>query len=124
MKISQINIAKYKRKAKKVLTNKQLITAFVIAATTMNAHALSIDTGFLTTIGCGIYEYLTGPLASWAFAIVLGGAIVMGLITNIDWGRIVMVVAIFAVVQSLAMLIIENPTAAKYLGSASCLRSA
>ncbi len=102
---------------------KKVFAVMAIALASVNAHALTIDTGFLTSIGCAIYEYLTGPLASWAFVVVIGGGIVMGLITSIDWGKIVPAVAIFAVVQSLGMIIIENPTAAKYLRTASCLRS-
>nr|WP_158387183.1 hypothetical protein [Comamonas testosteroni] len=101
----------------------KVMAGMALAAASINAHALTIDTGFLTSIGCAIYEYLTGPLASWAFVVVIGGGIVMGLITSIDWGKIVPAVAIFAVVQSLGMIIIENPTAAKYLRTASCLRS-
>lgn len=102
---------------------KKVFAALAIAMVSVNAHALSIDTGFLTSVGCAIYEYLTGPLASWAFVVVIGGGIVMGLITSIDWGKIVPAIAIFAVVQSLGMIIIENPTAARYLRTASCLRS-
>lgn len=102
---------------------KPFLFAMFFCLASVNAHALSIDTGFITTIGCAVYEYLTGPLASWAFAIVIGCAIVMGLFTNIDWGKIVTGVVIFAVIQSLGMIIVENPTAAKYLKTASCLRS-
>lgn len=110
-------------KITQIANKKQVIAALIIGLATMNANALTIDAGFITNIGCAVYEYLTGPIASWGFAVMIAVGLVVGFFTSIDWGKIIGVVAVFAVIQSLGMIIVENPTAAKYLKTASCLRS-
>lgn len=101
----------------------KIITFSAFACVALNAQAQAIDTSFITTFGCVIYDYLTGPLSTWAFILVAIGALLMGFFSTIDWGKIVVAVAVFAVIQSIAMVMVENPTAAKYLRTASCLKS-
>ncbi|MEQ6436322.1 hypothetical protein V8Z74_15010 [Comamonas sp. w2-DMI] len=110
-------------KITQIVDKKKFFVALFIGMAALNAHAVTIDTGFITNIGCAIYEYLTGSLAAWGFAVMIAAALVVGFFTSMDWGRVITIVAVFAFIQSLGMLIVENPTAAKYLKTASCLRS-
>lgn len=102
---------------------KSALVFSVLSLMAFGAQAQSIDTSFITTFGCVIYDYLTGPLSTWAFIIVVIAALVLGFFTSVDWSKIVIAVALFAVVQSIASIMVENPTAAKYLRTASCLKS-
>lgn len=105
------------------MSYKKFLTLLAISFASVNVQAAEIDTSFVTIFGCAIYNYLTGPISTWAFVIVVLAGIVMGLFHMIDWGKIVVAVITFAVVQSLAGVIVENPTAAKVLRTASCLSS-
>lgn len=99
-----------------------ILVAVLLASTTTSAMAQSIDTSFLTSFGCVVYEYLTGPVAYWGFLFVVIAALLMGFFSRIEWSSIIVAVIVFAVLQSVATIVIQQPKAAKVLGTAACLR--
>lgn len=93
-----------------------------MALTSTSAMAQNIDTSFLTSFGCVVYDYLTGPVAYWGFLFVIIAALLMGFFSRIEWSTIIVAVIIFAVLQSVSSVVIQQPKAAKVLGTAACLR--
>lgn len=96
------------------------VNAFFLAGL---AHAQTIDTSMLGAFGCAIYEFLTGPLAIWAFILVLVGTLLIGLIAKIDFAKIVVVVVVFAIIQGIGTYVLSVQSVATKIGTASCLRA-
>lgn len=101
-------------------------TAFAFAGsafaqTTPPATASALDTAMLGNFGCAIYNFLTGPLAIWAFILVLVGTLLIGLIAKIDFSKIIVVVVVFALIQAIGGYIMGMDSVSTKIGTASCL---
>lgn len=108
---------------KKPISNVENKVAIAIAAILASgqASAQNIDTTMLGSFGCAIYTFLTGPLAIWAFILVLVGTLLIGLIAKIDFAKIIVVIVVFAVIQAIGTYIMGIPSVAAKLGTATCL---
>lgn len=114
-------------KAKEIMTavNKKTVSKFAATALGMvaatHAQAQQIDSSMLGAFGCSIYGFLTGPLAIWAFILVVVGTLVVGLIAKVDFAKIIVVVVVFAIIQAIGTYMMSVPSIAVKLGTASCL---
>ncbi len=114
-------------KAKEIMTavNKKTVSKFAATALGMvaatHAQAQQIDSSMLGSFGCSIYSFLTGPLAIWAFILVVVGTLVIGLIAKVDFAKIIVVVVVFALIQAIGAYMMSVPSIAAKLGTASCL---
>ena len=84
----------------------------------------TIDSELLGTFGCSIYNFLTGPLAVWAFILVVVGTLLIGLVAKIDFSKIIVVIVIFALIQGIGTWVMGVESVASKLGTASCLSDA
>lgn len=114
--IGKMNKAVAERRAKLVAVT---LVAFAGTASAQNAGAL--DTAMLGSFGCAIYNFLTGPLAIWAFILVLVGTLLIGLIAKIDFSKIIVVVVVFALIQAIGTYVMSMDSVASKIGTASCL---
>ena len=114
--IGKMNKAVAERRAKLVAVT---LVAFAGSASAQNAGAL--DTAMLGSFGCAIYNFLTGPLAIWAFILVLVGTLLIGLIAKIDFSKIIVVVVVFALIQAIGTYVMSMDSVASKIGTASCL---
>ncbi|WP_155293329.1 hypothetical protein [Comamonas testosteroni] len=114
--IGKMNKAVAERRAKLVAAT---LVAFAGTASAQSAGAL--DTAMLGNFGCAIYNFLTGPLAIWAFILVLVGTLLIGLIAKIDFSKIIVVVVVFALIQAIGTYVMSMDSVASKIGTASCL---
>lgn len=114
--VSKMNKAVANRRAKLVAAT---LVTFAGTASAQNSGAL--DTAMLGNFGCAIYNFLTGPLAIWAFILVLVGTLLVGLIAKIDFSKIIVVVVVFALIQAIGGYVMGMDSVASKIGTASCL---
>jgi type IV secretory pathway VirB2 component (pilin) len=100
------------------------LLAFVALAPTA-AHAqsaTSISVPFISEFGCSIVQYLKGPLAILIFILVCVGTLVIGMITKMDWARIITVCVIFGIVISIGAILGNSSYIQNVAGMSSCLQ--
>lgn len=88
------------------------------------AHAANdneINSELLGKFGCSIYNFLTGPLAIWAFILVVVGALLIGMIGKVDFSKIIVVVVLFALIQGIGTWAMGVDSIASKLGTTNCL---
>lgn len=101
-----------------------LLLAFLVLAPTA-AHAqsaTSISVPFITEFGCSIVQYLKGPLAILIFILVCVATLVIGMITKMDWARIITVCVIFGIVISIGAILGNSSYIQNVAGMSSCLQ--
>ena len=116
IKVSNMNKAVAQRRAKFVAA-----TLMGVAGTASAQSGGALDTQMLGNFGCAIYNFLTGPLAIWAFILVLVGTLLVGLIAKIDFSKIIVVVVVFALIQAIGTYVMGMDSVASKIGTASCL---
>ena len=67
-----------------------LLLAFLVLAPA-SAHAQTLQVPFIQEFGCSVVQWLKGPLAILIFILVCVAALVIGMITKMDWARIITV---------------------------------
>lgn len=90
--------------------------------TPASAHAASIDVPFLTDFGCSVVQWLKGPLAILIFIMVCVATLVVGMITKMDWARIITVCVIFGVVIGLGAILSSSSYIQNIGGMSACLQ--
>lgn len=85
------------------------------------AHAANFNVPFLEDFGCGAVQFLKGPLAILAFVIVCVCTLVFGMVTKMDWGRIITVCIIFGVILGLGGILSSSSYINAVPAMSSCL---
>lgn len=97
-------------------------TAAVVVSQAAHAAAENeINSELLGKFGCSIYNFLTGPLAIWAFILVVVGTLLVGMIAKIDFSKIIVVVVLFALIQGIGTWAMGVDSIASKLGTTNCL---
>lgn len=92
--------------------------AYIAALVSVPTDAMAaVDLPFVSGIGCTIVQYLKGPMAVVIFMIVLVATLVVGMISKMDWGKIIGVVVIFGMLQGLTALLMNSG----YINIPSCM---
>ncbi len=101
-----------------------LLLAVAVIATMLplRAHAASIDVPFIRDFGCSIVQWLKGPLAVMIFVLVCVVTLVMGMITKMDWGRIITVCILFGILIGLGAIFASSSYIQNVAGMSSCLQ--
>lgn len=102
-----------------------VVTLVVLALTLLPGLALA-QTGIqmqgVTNFGCMIVQWLKGPLAILIFVLVCVITLVFGMITKMDWGRIISVCIIFGIVISIGSLLTSTGFIQNQFGLSACLQ--
>lgn len=107
-----------------VITGAALFTAFLLLAFFLPtpAHAAtSFNVPFLEDFGCGAVQFLKGPLAVLSFVMVCVATLVFGMVTKMDWGRIITVCIIFGVILGLGGILASSSYITAIPAMSSCL---
>lgn len=101
-----------------------ILLAFAVVAAILpsQAHAASIDVPFIRDFGCSIVQWLKGPLAVMIFVLVCVVTLVMGMITKMDWGRIITVCILFGILIGLGAIFASSSYIQNVAGMSSCLQ--
>lgn len=63
--------------------------------------ANSFDIPFITDFGCSVVKWMKGPLSILIFVVVSVATLVIGMISKMDWGRIISVCVVFGIILAL-----------------------
>ena len=86
------------------------------------AHAQGIQIQFIQDFGCSIVQWLKGPLAILIFILVCVATLVIGMITKMDWARIISVCVIFGILISIGSILGNSSAIQNAAGMSSCLQ--
>ncbi len=86
------------------------------------AHAAGFEIPFLQEFGCPIVQWMRGPLAILIFILVVIGCLIMGMVMKMDWGRIISVTIIFAILTALGGIMANNSYVQRATGLSACLQ--
>lgn len=99
-----------------------LLTLIAFFMPTMAFAAGGFNVPFIQDIGCDVVSWLRGPLAIVVFVIVVAATLVVGMITKMDWGRIITVCIIFGVLLGLGSLLANSGYINNVAGMSACLQ--
>lgn len=99
-----------------------VFAALVPDAAHASAGAGGFDVPFIRDFGCSVVQWLKGPLAILIFILTCVATLVLGMITKMDWARIITVCVIFGIVIGLGSILSSNGYISNIAGMASCLR--
>jgi type IV secretory pathway VirB2 component (pilin) len=86
------------------------------------AAAQTISVPFIQDFGCSIVSWLKGPLAIVVFVIVVVVTLVFGMISKMDWGKIITVCIIFGVLLGLGSILANSGYINNIAGMSACLQ--
>ena len=104
---------------------KAVVTSTLVAALLtvmpLEAMAQSFDIPFITTFGCGVVKWLKGPLAILIFVLVVIATLVIGMISKMDWSRIISVCVVFGIIIGLGGILANSSYFQAMPAMQSCL---
>lgn len=86
------------------------------------AYAQSISVPFIQEFGCSVVQWLRGPLAILIFILVCVATLVVGMISKMDWSRIIAVCVIFGILISLGAILGNSSYVQNVAGMSACLQ--
>jgi len=104
---------------------KTVVTATLIAALLtampLEAMAQSFDIPFITQFGCSVVKWMKGPLAILIFVVVVVATLVIGMISKMDWSRIISVCVVFGIIIGLGGVLANSSYFQAMPAMQSCL---
>lgn len=97
------------------------LVAALLAVMPIEAMAQSFDIPFITTFGCGVVKWLKGPLAILIFVLVVIATLVIGMISKMDWSRIISVCVVFGIIIGLGGILANSSYFQAMPAMQSCL---
>jgi type IV secretory pathway VirB2 component (pilin) len=103
------------------------LSAIAAALTLFPPEALAQASGgislpFITDFGCSVVQVLRGPVAILVFILVCIAGLIVGLISKMDWGKIIFACVIFGIIISFPQIIASSSYIANATGLSGCLR--
>lgn len=98
------------------------LVTLLLALMPAPAMAQAIQVPFIQEFGCSVVQWLKGPMAILIFIIVCVVTLVFGMITKMDWGRIITVCIIFGVILGLGSILASNGYINNVAGMSACLQ--
>lgn len=86
------------------------------------AFAQGIQVPFIQDFGCSIVAWLKGPLAIVVFVIVCVVTLVFGMISKMDWGKIITVCILFGVLLGMGSILSNSGYINNIAGMGACLQ--
>jgi type IV secretory pathway VirB2 component (pilin) len=102
-------------------------TVGFLALTLVPETALAQSSGgfnvpFISEFGCQVVQWMKGPLAVLIFIIVIIATLVIGMITKMDWGRIITVAVIFGLIVAVGGILGNSQYIQNVAGLSACLQ--
>lgn len=85
-----------------------VLFAMVLSVVPAEAMAQSLNIPFIDGVGCQVANWMKGPLAILIFIVVCIATLVIGLITKMDWGRMISVAIVFGIIQGLVTILLST----------------
>jgi len=100
------------------------VLALLVALALMPAvaHGQQIQVPFIQEFGCSVVQWLKGPLAILIFILVSVATLVIGMITKMDWARIITVCVLFGLVVSSGAVLASSNFVQSVPGINACLQ--
>ena len=86
------------------------------------AQAAAIEVPFVTDFGCSVVQWLKGPLAILIFVTVVVGTLVLGMITRMQWDRVISICVIFGIIIGLGAILSGSNYIQNVAGMSACLQ--
>jgi type IV secretion system protein TrbC len=100
-----------------------LVLLALLALLPTSAHAQSqLQVPFIQEFGCSVVQWLKGPLAILIFILVCVATLVIGMITKMDWARIITVCVIFGILISIGAILGNSSYIQNVAGMSACLQ--
>lgn len=100
-----------------------LVLLALIALLPTSAHAqATIQVPFIQEFGCSVVQWLKGPLAILVFILVCVATLVIGMITRMDWARIITVCVILGILISVGAILGSSSYIQNVAGMSACLQ--
>lgn len=99
-----------------------LLALLAFATLPIPALAAGFDVPFISEFGCQVVQWLKGPLAVLIFILVVVAALVIGMITKMDWGKIITVCVIFGLVVAIGGILSNSSYIQNVAGMGACLQ--
>lgn len=100
-----------------------LVLLALVALLPTSAHAQStIQVPFIQEFGCSVVQWLKGPLAILIFILVCVATLVIGMVTKMDWARIITVCVIFGILISIGAILGNSSYIQNVAGMSACLQ--
>lgn len=97
------------------------LVAALLAAMPLEAMAQSFDIPFITSFGCSVVKWMKGPLAILIFVVVVVATLVIGMISKMDWSRIISVCVVFGIIIGLGGVLADSSYTQSMPAMQSCL---
>ena len=94
----------------------------MLALFTPTAAFAQIQVPFIQDFGCSVVQWLKGPLAIVVFVIVVVVTLVFGMITKMDWGKIITVCILFGVLLGIGTILSNSGYINNIAGMGACLQ--
>lgn len=98
-----------------------LLALLVLPAEVMAQPQQQITVPFVQDLGCSVVQWLKGPLAVLIFVLVCIVTLVIGMITKMDWARIISVCVIFGILISIGSILANSSYVQNVAGMSACL---
>lgn len=99
-----------------------LMTLIALFMPTMAFAAGGLNVPFIQDFGCDVVSWLRGPLAIVVFVIVVAATLIFGMISKMDWGKIITVCILFGVLLGLGSLLAGSGYINNVAGMSACLQ--
>lgn len=97
------------------------LIAALLTAMPLEAMAQSFDIPFITQFGCSVVKWMKGPLAILIFVVVVVATLVIGMISKMDWSRIISVCVVFGIIIGLGGVLANSSYFQAMPAMQSCL---
>ncbi|MDB5860187.1 MAG: hypothetical protein JWQ76_3876 [Ramlibacter sp.] len=101
---------------------RELLLPLLLGASSLPGQAAAIDVPFVTDFGCSVVQWLRGPLAILIFVTVVVGTLVLGMITRMQWDRIITICVIFGILVGLGSILSSSSYIQNIGGMSACLQ--
>lgn len=98
------------------------VVMLMLALFTPTAAFAQISVPFIQDLGCSVVQWLKGPLAIVVFVIVVVVTLVFGMITKMDWGKIITVCILFGVLLGMGSILSNSGYINNIAGMGACLQ--
>jgi len=97
------------------------LVAALLAMMPIEAMAQSFDIPFISQFGCSVVRWMKGPLAILIFVVVVVATLVIGMISKMDWSRIISVCVVFGIIIGLGGVLANSSYFQAMPAMQSCL---
>jgi len=87
-----------------------------------HASGAGFDVPFISDFGCKVVQWMKGPLAVLIFIMVIIATLVIGMITKMDWGRVITVSVIFGLIVAAGGILANSQYIQNVAGLSACLQ--